>query len=69
MRRFTAALWPDVEKVPSVMAQIAWSPRQLRDSFADQPALYAWNAARSAENRWSERHLKAQIDLRPHERH
>jgi predicted nuclease of restriction endonuclease-like (RecB) superfamily len=68
MRRF-AALWPDPEKVPSVMAQIGWTAhRILLDSFADQPGLYSWYAARSAENRWSVRHLKAQIDLRLHER-
>jgi predicted nuclease of restriction endonuclease-like (RecB) superfamily len=68
MRRF-AALWPDPEKVPSVMAQIGWTAhRILLDSFADQPVLYEWYAARSAENRWSVRHLKAQIDLRLHER-
>ena len=68
MRRF-AALWPDPEKVPSVMAQIGWTAhRILLDSLADQPGLYAWYAARSAENRWSVRHLKAQIDLRLHER-
>lgn len=68
MRRF-AALWPDVEKVPSVMAQIGWTAhRVLLDAFADDAALYAWYAAEAAENRWPVRHLKGQIDLRLHER-
>jgi hypothetical protein len=68
MRRF-AALWPYVEKVPSVMAQIGWTAhRVLLDAFADDPAIYAWYAAKSAENRWPVRHLKGQIDLRLHER-
>jgi hypothetical protein len=68
MRRF-AALWPDVAKVPSVMAQIGWTAhRVLLDAFADDPAIYAWYAAKAAENRWPVRHLKGQIDLRLHER-
>src|SRR4051794_35832654 len=51
MRRF-AALWPDVEKVPSVMAQIGWTAhRVLLDAFADDPAIYAWYAAKASENR------------------
>jgi len=68
MRRF-AALWPDAEKVPSVMAQIGWTAhRVLLDAFADDPAIYAWYAAKAAESRWPVRHLKGQIDLRLHER-
>jgi predicted nuclease of restriction endonuclease-like (RecB) superfamily len=68
MRRF-AALWPDVEKVPSVMAQIGWTAhRVLLDAFADDPATYSWYATKAAENRWPVRHLKGQIDLRLHER-
>lgn len=68
MRRF-AALWPDAEKVPSVMAQIGWTAhRVLLDAFADDPAIYEWYAAKAAENRWPVRQLKGQIDLRLHER-
>ena len=38
MRRF-ATLWPEREKVPSVMAQIAWtSHRVLMDRFREDPA-------------------------------
>ncbi len=68
MRRF-AAVWADQEKVPSVMAQIGWTAhRTLLDSFGQQPELYLWYAAEAAENRWSVRYLKSQIDLRLHER-
>ncbi len=68
MRHF-AALWPDLEKVQPLAAQIGWTHHQvLLDAFADQPELYAWYAAKAAENRWSRRHLKGQIDLRLHER-
>jgi len=68
MRRF-AALWPDLEKVPSVMAQIGWTAhRVLLDAYGDDPDLYAWYAAKAAEHRWAVRHLKGQIDLRLHER-
>src|SRR3954454_6321886 len=68
MRRF-AALWPEVEKVPSAMAQIGWTAhRVLLDAFADDPATYSWYATKAAENRWPVRHLKGQIDLRLHER-
>jgi predicted nuclease of restriction endonuclease-like (RecB) superfamily len=69
MRRF-AALWPDPEKVPSVMAQIPWTAhRTLLDSFSDQLDTYLWYAGKAAEQRWSVRQLKGQIDLRLHERH
>jgi predicted nuclease of restriction endonuclease-like (RecB) superfamily len=68
MRRF-AALWPEREIVPSVMAQIGWTAhRVLLDSFGEQPGLYVWYAEKLAENRWGVRHLKGQIDLRLHER-
>ncbi len=68
MRRF-AALWPDPEKVPPVVAQIGWTAhRVLLDACGDDPDLYAWYAAKTAENRWSRRYLKGQIDLRLHER-
>jgi predicted nuclease of restriction endonuclease-like (RecB) superfamily len=68
MRRF-AALWPDPEKVPPLAAQIGWTHHQvLIDSFGDTPDLYTWYAAKAAENRWSRRYLKGQIDLHLHER-
>ncbi len=68
MRRF-AALWPDLEKVQSLSAQIGWSHHQvLIDAFGSDPDIYAWYAAKAAENRWAVRHLKGQIDLRLHER-
>ncbi len=63
MRRF-AALWPEVEKVPSVRAQISWTAhRSLLDRFAGDRDLYVWYAAKAAENRWSVRHLQGQIAL------
>lgn len=40
----------------------------LIDAFGESPDLYAWYAGRAAENRWSRRYLKGQIDLRLHER-
>ncbi len=68
MRRF-AALWPEREKVPSVMAQIAWtSHRVLMDRFSEDPQLYTWYAAKTAGNHWSVRQLQGQINLRLHER-
>jgi predicted nuclease of restriction endonuclease-like (RecB) superfamily len=68
MRRF-ATLWPDPEKVPPVAAQIGWTHHQvLIDAFGENPDLYAWYAAKAAENSWSRRYLKGQIDLRLHER-
>jgi predicted nuclease of restriction endonuclease-like (RecB) superfamily len=68
MRRFAAA-WPDTAKVPSVMAQIPWTGhRVLLDRFAEQPDVYVWYAAKAAANRWSVRHLQAQISLELHER-
>ncbi len=61
MRRF-AAIWPEAEKVPSVMAQIAWtSHRVLMDRYAETPALYEWYAAKAAERNWSMRVLQTQI--------
>jgi predicted nuclease of restriction endonuclease-like (RecB) superfamily len=68
MRRL-ATLWAEPGKVPPVVAQIGWSHnRLLLDAFADQPDLYAWYAAKAGEQRWSRRHLEAQIHLRLHER-
>lgn len=68
MRRF-AAIWPTIEKVPSVMAQIPWtSHRALLDRFSEQPLVYEWYAAKAVANRWTVRHLQAQISLRLHER-
>jgi predicted nuclease of restriction endonuclease-like (RecB) superfamily len=68
MRRF-AAIWPEREKVPSVMAQIAWtSHRVLMDRFSEDPDIYAWYAAKTVANRWSVRQLQTQIHLRLHER-
>ncbi len=50
-------------------AQIGWTHHQvLLDAFGEHPELYAWYAAKAAEQRWSRRHLKGQIDLRLHER-
>ncbi|HUY58245.1 MAG TPA: DUF1016 N-terminal domain-containing protein [Solirubrobacteraceae bacterium] len=68
MRRF-ATVWPEAEKVQPLAAQIGWTHHQvLLDAFADRPELYAWYAAKSAEHRWSRRHLSGQIDLKLHER-
>ena len=68
MRRF-AALWPDPENVQPLAAQLGWTHHQvLLDAFADDPERYEWYAAQVVELRWSRRHLKAQIDLRLHER-
>lgn len=68
MRRF-AALWPDPEKVQPLAAQLGWTHHQvLLDAFADDPERYEWYAAQVVEQRWPRRHLKAQIDLRLHER-
>ena len=68
MRRF-AAVWPDLEIVQTLSAQIGWSHHQvLLDTHAEAPDLYAWYAAKAAEGRWSVRHLKGQIDLRLHAR-
>jgi predicted nuclease of restriction endonuclease-like (RecB) superfamily len=68
IRRF-AALWPEREKVPSVMAQIGWTAhRTLLDHFSDEPALYTWYATETVANQWSVRHLQAQVSLRLHER-
>jgi len=68
MRRF-ARMWPEWEKVPSVMAQITWTAhRLLLDRFSEDSNIYAWYAAKSVANRWSVRQLQAQIHLRLHER-
>jgi hypothetical protein len=68
MRRF-AALWPEREKVQALTAQVGWSHHQvLLDAFSGDRARYAWYASRVAQERWSYRHLKAQITLRLHER-
>ncbi len=68
MRRF-ASLWPDAEKVQTLSAQIGWSHHQvLLDAFGDEQKLYAWYATKTAEKRWSVRHLRGQIDLKLHER-
>jgi predicted nuclease of restriction endonuclease-like (RecB) superfamily len=68
MRRF-ASVWRDPEKVQTLSAQIGWSHHQaLLDSFADQPETYLWYAHKAAEQRWSVRQLKAQIDLKLHQR-
>lgn len=68
MRRFAVA-WPELEKVQPLAAQIGWSHHQvLLDAFADQHGLYRWYAAKASADRWSRRHLQAQIHLRLHER-
>ncbi len=68
MRRF-AALWPEREKVPSVMAQITWTAhRVLIDRFSEDLDLYTWYAAKTVANRWSVRQIQAQVQLRLHER-
>lgn len=52
-----------------MVAQIGWTAhRVLLDAWGDDPDLYAWYATKAAENRWSRRYLKGQIDLRLHER-
>jgi DUF1016 N-terminal domain len=68
MRRF-AALWPERKKVQTLPAQIGWSHHQvLLEAFSGDRARYIWYASRVAQERWSCRHLKAQITLRLHER-
>jgi predicted nuclease of restriction endonuclease-like (RecB) superfamily len=68
VRRF-AAVWSDTEKVQTLSAQIGWSHHQLLlDSFADEPETYIWYAHKAAEQRWSVRQLKGQIDLKLHQR-
>ncbi len=68
MRRF-AAMWPDLEKVQTLSAQIGWSHHQvLLDAFREDPDLYAWYAAKTVANHWPVRQLQAQIQLRLHER-
>lgn len=68
MRRF-ATVWPDSERVPSVMAQIPWTAhRLLLDRFADRPTLYEWYATKAAAGHWSVRYLSGQIDLQLYER-
>lgn len=50
-------------------AQNGWARYQvLFDAFADDPERYEWCPAQVVEQRWPRRHLKAQIDLRLHER-
>jgi predicted nuclease of restriction endonuclease-like (RecB) superfamily len=68
MRRF-AALWPERETVPSVMAQIGWTAhRILLDRFSDEPAHYIWYATETVANHWSVRDLQGRVSLRVHER-
>ena len=68
MRKF-AAVWPDLEKVQPLAGQIGWTHHQvLIDAFAEQPDLYRWYASKASVNRWSRRHLQAQIHLGLHER-
>lgn len=68
MRRF-AALWPDEERVQSVIAQVGWTHHvQLLDAFGDEPDVYGWYVAQIAEHRWSVRRLQALIHLGEHRR-
>jgi predicted nuclease of restriction endonuclease-like (RecB) superfamily len=68
MRRF-AAIWPDPQKVQTVSAQIGWSHHQvLIDAWGEQPKLYRWYATEAAANRWSVRHVRAQIHPGLHKR-
>jgi hypothetical protein len=56
-------------KVQPLAAQIGWTHHQvLIDAFGENPDLYVWYATKAAENRWSRRYLKGQIDPRLHER-
>ncbi|MDQ3632730.1 MAG: PDDEXK nuclease domain-containing protein [Actinomycetota bacterium] len=65
--RSLAALWPEREKVQSVIAQIGWTHHiQLLDAFGSEPDLYAWYVAKTVEHRWTVRQLKGQIDLKLH---
>ena len=68
MRKF-ARLWPTSEIVLTLSGQLSWSHQKvLLDAFGDDRNLYEWYLAKSVEHRWSVRFLKAQIDLRLHER-
>lgn len=68
MRRF-AALWPEEEKVQSLIAQVGWTHHiQLLDAFDDEPDVYAWYVAQIVEHRWSVRRLQALIHLGEHRR-
>lgn len=65
--RSLAALWPEREKVQSVIAQIGWTHHiQLLDAFASEPGVYEWYVAKTVEHRWTVRQLKGQIDLKLH---
>jgi predicted nuclease of restriction endonuclease-like (RecB) superfamily len=67
--RKLAAVWPELEKVQPLAGQIGWTHHQvLLDAFSERPNLYAWYAAKASANRWSRRHLQAQIHLGLHER-
>jgi len=68
MRSF-ARLWPEEAIVHALSAQLGWGHQKvLLDAFSEDPGLYEWYLAKSVEHRWSMRALKAQIDLRLHER-
>lgn len=68
MRQF-ASVWSDLEFVQPLAAQIGWTHHQeLLDAFGERPDIYRWYAAKAATNRWSRRHLQAQISLGLHER-
>ncbi len=68
MRRF-AALYPKIEFVPTVSAQISWSHHVLlMDKIKDED-VRLWYIQKSAESGWSYRVLMHQIDLKAHENH
>lgn len=68
MRRF-AALWPEEERVQSLIAQVGWTHHiQLLDAFGDDPDTYGWYVAEIAQHRWSVRRLQAMIHLGEHRR-
>jgi len=56
-------------KVQPLAGQVGWTHHQVRlDAFSDRPDVYGWYAAKASANRWSRRHLQAQIHLGLHER-
>jgi hypothetical protein len=56
------------ESADAVCTNRLVSPAGAIDAFGENPDLYAWYAAKAAENRWAVRCLNGQIDLRLHER-
>lgn len=66
MRRF-AETYPQLEIVPTVLAQISWSHHiLLLEKFNDNATRF-WYMQQSSENGWSYRILMHQIELKVHE--